>query len=288
MTEKPEWLKVRVPTPTESAGMADVRQVLARFRLTTVCQGAVCPNAVECWSARTATFMVLGDLCTRGCRFCGVETRDVGRPVESDEPDRLADAVVELGLRHVVLTSVDRDDLQDGGSKHFAACVRALKTTGASVEVLIPDFGADPLRLAHILSSGADVLGHNVETVQRLTPAFRDRRASYRQSLDVLAYLRSGADGRVVKSGLMVGLGERREETRQTLQDLFDAGVRAVTVGQYLRPSFRAAPVARFVSPEEFEEIGAEARAIGFDSVVVGPFVRSSYHAARAFLESCA
>jgi lipoic acid synthetase len=200
----------------------------------------------------------------------------------------LAAGVRELGLRHVVLTSVDRDDLADGGSQHFADCVQAVKASGCRVEVLIPDFSGDPRSLSRILSSDADILGHNIETVRRLTPGLRDRRASYQRSLDVLGYLRAGARGRLVKSGLMLGLGEHREEVLETLADLFEVGVRAITVGQYLRPSRFLVPVARYVAPQEFEEIEAQAGRMGFVSAVAGPLVRSSYHAASAYDASCA
>jgi len=288
MSRHPSWVRVRVPTPAEADGIRAVRSVLERHRLTTVCQGAVCPNAMECWSARTATFMLLGDVCTRGCRFCAVKTGDPGGAVDADEPARLAAAVAELGLRYVVLTSVDRDDLSDGGAGLFAEAVERLKALDEEirVEVLIPDFGGDHDALDRILASGADVIGHNVETVRRLTPNLRDRRAGYERSLDVLAYLSECASA-PTKSGLMVGLGESQAEIDATLGDLRDADVRIVTVGQYLRPSGRSAPVERYVPPEEFDEIAASASRIGFASVVAGPLVRSSYRALEAYLASC-
>jgi len=288
MSRHPSWIRVRVPTPAEADGIRAVRCVLERYGLTTVCQGAICPNAVECWSARTATFMLLGDVCTRGCRFCAVKTGDPGGAVDADEPARLAAAVAELGLRYVVLTSVDRDDLPDGGAGLFAEAVEWLKGLGEGirVEVLIPDFGGDRGALDRIVASGADVIGHNVETVRRLTPDLRDRRAGYELSVDVLAYVSERASA-PTKSGLMVGLGESRAEIDATLADLRDAGVRIVTIGQYLRPSERSAPVARYVPPEEFDEIEASAKRKGFASVVAGPLVRSSYRALDAYLASC-
>lgn len=266
-----------------------MRDLLDRHRLTTVCQGAICPNAVECWGARTATFMLLGDVCTRACGFCGVSTGEPGGAVDRDEPDRLAAAVSELGLRYVVLTSVDRDDLPDGGSGLFAASVDRLKERipGIRVEVLIPDFRGDRHALARLLATDADVFGHNVETVRRLTPRLRDRRAGYEQSLRVLVELSERAAGRPVKSGLMVGLGETETEIRETLVDLHDVGVDVVTIGQYLRPSRRAVPVERYVTPAAFEKIEEEAKAIGFAAVVSGPLVRSSYHALQVYTESC-
>jgi len=288
MSRHPEWVRVRVPTPAEADGIRVVRGILKRHRLTTVCQGALCPNAVECWAARTATFMLLGDTCTRGCRFCDVPTGDPGGRVDADEPVRLAEAVAELGLRYVVLTSVDRDDLADGGAGLFAEAVERLKAADERirVEVLIPDFGGDRDALDRILASGADVFGHNVETVRRLTPKLRDRRASYEQSLDVLAYLGANGDGKT-KSGLMIGLGESRDEIDETLADLRRADVDIVTVGQYLRPSERAVPVEEYVRPEVFDEIAAAASREGFGAVVAGPLVRSSYRAKEAYLASC-
>lgn len=289
MEHRPEWLKVRAPTAAEAHGMRQVRDLLGRHRLRTVCQGAVCPNAVECWGARTATFMILGNLCTRSCRYCGVPSGDPGGALDRDEPRRLAAAVAELGLQYVVITSVDRDDLPHGGSTVFAEAVRRIKAmgNGITVEVLVPDFSGDSSALDRVLNSGADVLGHNLETVERLSPALRDRRAGYGQSLGVLAHLRRGAGKRTLKSGLMLGLGEKRDEIFGALADLRDAGVGIVTLGQYLRPTVDAVPVARYIRPEEFDDIAEEARVMGFAAVVAGPLVRSSYHAARAYVESC-
>jgi lipoic acid synthetase len=267
-----------------------VRDLLDRHGLTTVCQGAICPNTVECWGARTATFMLLGDLCTRACRFCGVKTGDPKGVVDRDEAERLAAAVAELGLGYVVLTSVDRDDLADGGAGLFAAAIDRVKgeMDDVRIEALIPDFQGDRGALDRLLVTEVDVVGHNVETVRRLTPRLRDRRAGYEQSLAVLAHLSERAEGRCIKSGLMIGLGERRSEIRETLAELRGAGVDIVTIGQYLRPSERAVPVERYVPPGEFDEIRAEAESEGFGAVVAGPLVRSSYHALRAYTESCA
>ena len=290
MSRHPEWIRVRAPNRSEVNGIREMRDLLQRHRLTTVCQGAICPNAVECWGARTATFMLLGDRCTRACRFCGVMTGNPGGIVDHGEPERLAAAVAELGLRYVVLTSVDRDDLPDGGSGLFAASVDRLKAKidGIRAEVLIPDFQGDRSALDRLLATGADVFGHNVETVRRLTPGWRDRRAGYGQSLTVLAVLSERAENRKIKSGLMLGLGETRREILETLSDLRDVGVDIVTIGQYLRPNQRAAPVERHLLPREFDGIAAEAEAMGFGAVVAGPLVRSSYHALRAYAESCA
>ena len=285
MSGHPSWIKVRVPTPAQSAGMAEMRDLLARHDLETVCQGAQCPNAVECWSARTATFMVLGDTCTRGCRFCDVPTGNPRGILDVTEPQRLAAAVRELGLNYVVLTSVDRDDVPDGGAEVFAQCVEAITAAAAEVviEVLMPDFGGDTKALDRMIATKAEVFGHNLETVRRLTPALRDRRAGYDQSLGVLQHLVSVAEGRAVKSGLMVGLGESLEEVQEAMADLRAAGVTMLTLGQYLQPSSAAVPVARFVPPEEFERLETDARDLGFKAVVAGPLVRSSYHAAAAY-----
>lgn len=261
--------------------MGAVRAVLVEQRLRTICQGARCPNAVECWSARTATFLLLGEICTRACRFCAVPHAARGEDLDPTEAGRVATAVDRLGLKHVVLTSVDRDDLADGGSAAIAETVQAVKRSseGTRVEVLMPDFGGDPRALSRILTSGADVLAHNVETVRRLSRLMRDRRASYEGSLNVLGYLAVGAQGRPVKSGLMLGLGEEPDEIRETMDDLRRAGVTSLTLGQYLPPSRRAAPVRRYVSPEEFDALGREARGLGFVRVASGPRVRSSYRA---------
>ena len=289
MSRHPEWIRVRAPSSNEAVGIREMRDLLQRHRLTTVCQGAICPNVVDCWAARTVTFMLLGEVCTRACRFCGVPTGDPQGVVDRDEPERLAGAVVELGLRYVVLTSVDRDDLPDGGADLLAATVDRVKAAvaGVRVEILIPDFRGDRRALARLTATEADVFGHNVETVRRLTPAFRDRRAGYEQSLAVLAYL--GKHGAAkTKSGLMVGLGETRAEIRETLTDLRSTGADIVSIGQYLRPSERCAPVERYLPPDEFAEIEAEAEAMGFGAVVSGPLVRSSYRALEAFTRSCA
>ena len=288
MPKHPSWIKVRVPTPAQSEGMAEMRDLLARHDLETVCQGAQCPNAVECWSARTATFMVLGDTCTRGCRFCDVPTGNPRGIVDDEEPQRLASAVRELGLNYVVLTSVDRDDLPDGGAAAFAEVVDAITdaTDDTIVEVLMPDFGGSHESLNRMVATKAEVFGHNLETVRRLSPQLRDRRADYEQSLDVLRYLSEVSGDRTVKSGLMVGLGESVDEIREAMADLHDAGVTMLTVGQYLQPSPTAVPVARFVPPEEFKTLETFARSLGFKAVVAGPLVRSSYHAADAYNET--
>jgi lipoyl synthase len=265
-----------------------MRSLLSRYGLHTVCQEAQCPNAPECWSARTATFLVLGDTCTRHCRYCDVPTGDPGGVVDHQEPVRVAEAVRELGLQYVVLTSVDRDDLPDGGADAFARVVERLVNVPEppTVELLMPDFSGKRSSLDRMLGAGADVLGHNVETVRRLTPRLRDRRAGYDQSLAVLEHLAQHAGSRRVKSGLMVGLGESMDDIVDTLGDLRRAGVSMLTIGQYLQPSRQAAPVARYVTLGEFEQMETCAIELGFSAVVAGPMVRSSYHAAAAFAQA--
>ena len=291
MKTRAHWLRVSAPTPEQARGMRRVRSILKRHRLHTVCQGAICPNAVACWGAGTATFMILGELCTRGCRFCGVQTGDPEGRVDLTEGARIADAANDLGLRYVVITSVDRDDLADGGSGAFVAVVSELRARlpEAGVELLIPDFSGDPRSLSRVLSSHPEVIGHNLETVPSLSPLLRDRRASYEQSMAVLEYLRTGArrDQTRVKTGLMLGLGETRSELRQTFTDLAQIGVDGLTLGQYLRPTPSSVPVKRLVPPDEFDTLADEARAAGIDRVISGPLVRSSFMAAELFEGEC-
>ena len=255
---------------------------LRRARLVTVCEEARCPNLGECFARRTASFMLLGDRCTRRCAFCSVAT---GRPapVDSGEAGRVAAAAKALDLRYVVLTSVARDDLSDEGADGFAAAVRALRRElpQASVEVLTPDFSGRAELVGRVVDAGPDVFGHNLETVERLSRQVRGR-AGYARSLEVLsiaAELKAAGAGVLVKSGLMVGLGESRDEIRETMKDIRQAGADLLTVGQYLRPTRGQIPVARYLEPAEFEEISAEARALGFEEVAAGPLVRSSYRA---------
>ena len=282
---KPEWLKVRLPS---GDGYERVRQLLRRLDLHTVCEESRCPNMAECWGGGTATVMLMGDVCTRGCRFCHVASGSV-QPLDPDEPRHLAEAVAELGLRYLVVTSVDRDDLPDQGSGHFAEAIRQLKARCPEtlLEVLIPDFQGHEDLLSTIVAAGPDVIAHNVETVRRLTPTTRDVRANYDQSLGVLSALKSfGRKGLRTKSSIMLGLGETREELKQTFVDLRAAGVDVLTLGQYLQPSSWHLKVERFVPPEEFEELRQEAMDCGFLYVAAGPLVRSSYRAAEFFLEA--
>jgi lipoic acid synthetase len=260
--------------------MGATAALIEELRLETVCESARCPNRSECWTRRTATFMVLGEVCTRPCGFCAVPR---GKPeaVALDEPDRLAEACARLGLKHVVITSVTRDDLPDGGAGHFAACVRAVKARmpAAAVEVLTPDFGGNAAAIDAVVASGPEVFNHNIETVPRLYRAARGR-AEYRRSLDLLERVKRTAPAMVTKAGLMLGVGETIDELFDVLADLRSIRCDVVTLGQYLAPTYKhSIPVARYVPPAEFDDIAATARLLGFSQVVAGPFVRSSYHA---------
>ena len=274
---KPEWLKIRLH---RTAAYAEVRHIVESHALHTICSSGMCPNKAECWSRRTATSMILGDTCTRGCRFCATRT---GRPLPPDpgEPAEIAESVRLLGLRYVVVTSVTRDDLPDGGAAHWAECVRAIRKQNpdAAIELLIPDLDARPDLLDTVLASKPDIVGHNIETVERLTPQLRAR-AKYRTSLATLRHI--AERGAVAKSGIMVGLGESDDEVLQTLHDLRDAGVRIVTLGQYLRPTLEHYPVAAYITPEKFEWYRLQALDMGFDYCASAPMVRSSYLADEA------
>ncbi|GAB4233944.1 MAG: lipoyl synthase [Deltaproteobacteria bacterium] len=274
---RPEWLKVRAPSGTRAA---EVTRTLGRLGLRTVCRDARCPNAGECWGAGAATVILLGGVCTRGCAFCGVAS---GTPVPPDptEPDRVARAASELSWRHVVVTSVTRDDLPDGGSAHFAAVVRSLRrdAPGVTVELLVPDFSGDPDALRRVIDAAPDILAHNVETVPRLYPLVR-KGADYGRSVGLLRRAASMAPGLPLKSGIMVGLGETECEVLGVFRDLFAAGCRRLTVGQYLPPTKDHFPLVEYVPPERFEALGEAARRIGFENVLSGPLVRSSYYRA--------
>ena len=281
---KPDWLKVRAPGGDR---YASIKRRMRDLSLHTVCEEARCPNVGECWGGGTATFMILGDVCTRGCRFCAVTT---GRPTVTDveEPARVADAAAHMGLDYVVLTSVNRDDLPDGGSAIFAATVTALfeRSPDILVEVLTPDFLGDAVAVQRVLDAGPHVFAHNVETVERLTRRVRDARAGYAQSLAVLTLAKARATRALAltKSSIMVGCGETPDEVMQTLSDLRDAGCDVVTIGQYLRPSPKHLAVERWVTPEEFADYEAAAGALGFVYCASGPLVRSSYRAGEYFL----
>ncbi|MBI4668076.1 MAG: lipoyl synthase [Elusimicrobia bacterium] len=306
----PSWLRVRPPSGENAAHL---QQLGLRLKLNTVCIAARCPNMAECWQAKTATFMIMGGVCTRACRFCSVQNSSKPASLDADEPGHLAEAAAELELNYAVITSVCRDDLEDQGAGHFAECIRAVKTKNPSavVEVLIPDFRGDLLCLQKVLEAGPDVIGHNLETVERSTPHVRDRRAGYRQSLGVLNGVRGeGVRSSFVtcynklwppfsshqqvtnedltpltKSGIMVGLGETDEERIECFKDMRQAGVDILTIGQYLRPTNhpRHLAVREYVAPEKFQELKKMAEDLGFLGVASGPFVRSSYQAAEMF-----
>ena len=279
----PPWLKRRLPA---GAKIAEVAGLLSELSLTTVCDGAQCPNRSECYARGTAAFMILGDRCTRDCRFCAVPHGSPPAPRE-DEPAAVAEACARLGLRHVVITSVTRDDLPDGGADQFARTIQAVRRrrSRARIEVLVPDFGGARGAIDAVLSAGPDVLNHNVETVPRLYRKVRPQ-GDYARSLDVLSYARASGGGRLVtKSGLMAGLGESDAEVGGVMRDLRGAGCEMLTVGQYLAPSPRHLPVARYVEPGQFDAWREEGLAMGFAAVAAGPFVRSSYRAEELFAD---
>jgi lipoic acid synthetase len=278
--EKPSWLRVKAPS---REGAQRLKKLIDHQRLNTVCESAACPNMGECWQAGTATFMILGNLCTRACRFCDVKTSNRPGAVDLDEPKRLGEASAMMNLRHVVLTSVTRDDLPDGGAMHFVRCMKSIRDAcdDVTLEVLTPDFRGDFDDLQTVLDAEPEIFNHNIETVQRLTPRIRSG-AVYHRSLDLLIEAKNRAPHLKTKSGLMLGLGETDEEVIQTIHDLNDAKVDILTIGQYLRPSPKHHQVMRYVSPDNFDLLGEKARALGFSHVESGPLVRSSYHAERA------
>jgi lipoyl synthase len=271
----PDWLKRPLPAGNENFF---THNLLRELGLETVCENARCPNRPECYARRTATFMILGNICTRPCGFCSVP-RGVPDQPATDEPERVAEAAHRLGLKHCVITSVTRDDLPDGGADHFRRCVLAVRRrTGAAVEVLTPDFLGDRDAIDRVLEAEPEVFNHNMETVPRFYKKVRGR-ADYRRSLDLLAYVKAQKPHVVTKSGLMLGLGETHEELLETLADLRAARCDTLTLGQYLTPTLKHIPVARYLPPKEFDKLGALARTLGFKKVASGPFVRSSYHA---------
>lgn len=273
----PAWLKRPIPS---SGGMGPTAKLIHDLQLETICESGKCPNRSECWSRKTASFMVLGEVCTRPCGFCSVPRGKPDAP-EADEPDRLAEACLRLGLKYVVITSVTRDDLPDGGADHFRRCVLAVRErTGATIEVLTPDFDGDAQAIDTVLSASPEVFNHNLETVARLQRHVR-RKSQYAVSLGVLDHAKRARPDLKTKTGLMLGLGETTEEVIETLADLREVGCDLITIGQYLRPTPRHLPVDRYLHPDEFEELGRIARGLGFLDVASGPFVRSSYHADR-------
>ncbi len=277
---KPPWLRRRLPTGTT---YENVRSLIKTGQLHTVCQEAKCPNQFECFSQRTATFLIMGSKCTRSCRFCNIDAGPSGPP-DPEEPRRVAEAVQHMQLKYVVVTSVTRDDLPDGGAHIFAETIDRIreKVPDVLIEVLIPDFQGDEAALQTVLTAGPDILNHNIETVPRLYPTVRPQ-AIYSRSLELLRRVKAHAPSIPAKSGIMLGLGETSEEVRQTLEDLYLHGCRLLTLGQYLQPTKWHLPVERFVTPEEFDQWKQIASDIGFSEVASGPFVRSSYHARELY-----
>lgn len=280
---KPEWIRIRPPS---GPVYQELRGNLKLKNLHTVCQEALCPNIGECWSSGTATIMILGDTCTRGCRFCNVKSGNPKGEVDFEEPVRVAEQIQDSNLKYLVLTCVDRDDLPDGGAFIFAETVSEIKKRRPDirVETLISDYSGKRESLEKVMSSGPDVIAHNVETIRRLTPSVRDPRASFDQSLELLRRVKEIDPKRLSKSSVMIGLGETLEEVLACTRELRDAGVDIVTFGQYLRPSAKHLPVVRYAAPAEFEELEKKAREMGFLFVASGPFVRSSYRAAELFI----
>ncbi len=259
----------------------NVQQVIKEHKIFTVCEEAKCPNRGECWSSGTATFLILGSVCTRACRFCAIDTGNPRGKLDLNEPSNCAKAVKLMQLKHVVVTSVDRDDLEDAGAQHYADCVRMIKqeSPDVTVEVLTPDFQGNKQSITKVLESGIDVFAHNLETVRRLTPKARDRRANYRQSLDVLAYAKQSHPNVATKSSLMLGLGETEQEILQSMDDLRSVNVDILTLGQYLQPTQYQLPVHRHILPDEFKFYRQQGLQKGFKEVMSGPLVRSSYRA---------
>ena len=276
--EKPQWLRAKLPS---GSGYSSTRKIVHEHRLSTVCEESMCPNIGECWNAGTATIMVLGSVCTRACRFCAVDTGNPKGWLDPDEPLNSARAVKLMGLEYVVITSVDRDDLEDGGASHYAQCVREIKklNPGTAVEALTPDFNGVREHVELVVDSGLDVFAQNVETVRRLTHPVRDPRAGYEQTIEVLQLAKAHRPSVLTKTSLMLGLGERDNEILKTMHDLRDANVDILTLGQYLRPTANHLPVERYVTPAEFEAYREEGLELGFLEVVAGPLVRSSYRA---------
>ena len=276
--QKPAWLRAKMPA---GEGYARTRQIVKEQRLSTVCEESMCPNIGECWNAGTATIMVLGSVCTRACRFCAVDTGNPKGWLDPEEPANTGRAVRLMGLEYVVITSVDRDDLADGGAAHYAACVRAIKqqNPATAVEALTPDFNGEQAHIECVVGSGVDVFAQNVETVERLTHPVRDPRAGYEQTLRVLQHAKAFRPAVLTKTSLMLGLGERDDEIIQTMEDLRQADVDILTLGQYLRPTPNHLAVERYVTPAEFEAYRRAGLERGFLEVVAGPMVRSSYRA---------
>lgn len=284
-TVKPEWLRVRYPS---GESYETIKGILRQHNLHTVCEEAHCPNVAECWGGGTATFMLMGDTCTRGCRFCMVKSGNPHGQLDVFEPVKVARTIAELGLRYVVITSVDRDDLPDGGASHFALTIKAIKQQDSEVivEVLTPDFQGNLDDVRKVADAGPEVIAHNIETTKPLTPHVRDRRATYEQSLRVLSGIKRLNSKVYSKSSIMLGLGETEADLAETMQDLRKVDVDILTLGQYLRPSKGHIPVSEYLHPERFDYYKRMAEKLGFLYVASGPFVRSSYRAGEFFVEA--
>ena len=284
--EKPQWLKIKLTT---TDNFSNIKNTLNQHNLHTVCESAHCPNISECWNTGTATFMLMGEVCTRGCKFCAVKTGNPMKQLDKDEPTKLAHALAEIKLfDYVVLTSVNRDDLADGGSSHFAECIKEIKKSYPEiiVEVLIPDFKGDVEALRKIIYANPEVIAHNIETVERLQKKVRDTRANYKQSLSVLENIKKINPRIYAKSSIMLGLGETDEEIIQAMKDLREINVDILTLGQYLRPTDWHIPISSFVAPEKFDYFRQKALELGFLYCASGPFVRSSYRAGEMFVKN--
>lgn len=278
--KKPNWFKVSVPSGTNYSAL---KKKVHRLNLSSVCEESKCPNIAECWNNKTATLMVMGNVCTRACRFCAVDTGNPKGWLDQNEPKNIAETIDFMELNYVVLTSVDRDDLEDGGASHIAKCVMESKKkrTDIAIEVLSPDFNGNTDHLDILLNSGLDVFSQNLETVERLTSVVRDPRAGYRQTLDMLYHATNR--GFITKSGMMLGLGEEKNEVIKSMKDLYKSGIKILTLGQYLRPTSNHLPVKKYIHPDEFSEYTDIGQSIGIEEVVAGPLIRSSYRADRAF-----
>jgi len=283
-SKKPPWLKVPFPGGDRYSW---IKSRSTRLNLSTVCEEANCPNIGECWNGGTATFMLMGETCTRGCRFCAVKSAKYPPALDADEPSKLAGTIKKMNLNYVVLTTVNRDDLPDQGASHIARCIKATQRTSTRllIEMLMPDFRGEIELVQQIIDASPAVLAHNLETVRRLTPEVRDYRADYDQSLEVLRYLKTNCPEGYTKSSLMLGLGESRREILQAMQDMRNAGVDFLTIGQYLQPTRKHLKVLKFLHPDEFNELGQIGDKMGFDYVASGPLVRSSYKAAEFYIE---
>jgi len=283
-SKKPPWLKVPFPGGDRYSW---IKSRSTRLNLSTVCEEANCPNIGECWNGGTATFMLIGDTCTRGCRFCAVKSAKYPPAPDADEPSKLAGTIKKMNLNYVVLTTVNRDDLPDQGASHISRCIKATQKTSHRllIEMLMPDFCGEKELIQKIIDASPAVLAHNLETVRRLTPEVRDYRADYEQSLEVLRYLKTNCPKGYTKSSLMLGLGESRREILQAMEDMRDAGVDFLTIGQYLQPTRKHLKVVKFLHPDEFNELGQIGDKLGFGYVASGPLVRSSYKASEFYIE---